>query len=217
MDKIDAIYCINLRRRTDRLKSFLEKFPPMWITKLRIFGAIDGKNHVLTSAEKHVLRNADWNIHNKRGVWGCSFSHEQVFRDIIAKKYKHVIVLEDDAMFSGNFITFEKIVNQLIKHEIGLCFLGPDNHPENTDLRVHNFSNNSVVDGIGTIDFNLGTMSYYIDYCTATDICKIIDEKGHYRAIDYLLYDYFGKRLCSFPPVFSIMKYLGSDIMCDNK
>jgi GR25 family glycosyltransferase involved in LPS biosynthesis len=212
MNHIDVIYCINLRRRTDRLKSFLEKFPKSWITKLRIFGAIDGHNHELSSAEKHVLRNADWDIEMKKGVWGCSFSHEQVYRDIIAKNYKHIIILEDDAIFTGDFLHFEKIVNQLVKHDLGLCFLGPDNHPENTNLNKHTFVKNQTNDEICTIDFNLGTMSYYIDLSTVINICKIIDSKGHYRAIDFLLYDYLKTRYCCCPPTFSINYGLGSDI-----
>jgi len=208
MDNIDIIYCINLRNRYDRLAAFLARFPNRWITKLRIVGAIDGVKHELSDVEKHKLRNADWNIQTKRGVWGCSFSHELVFREIINKKYKRVVILEDDAFFSGNFELYEKIVNQLLLDEINLCFLGPDNHPENTDSNVHNFVNNSL---IFPINFNLGTMSYFITLKAAQDICEIIDTKGHYRAIDYILYDYMKQRVCS-TPVFSIQDNLGSDI-----
>lgn len=210
MDKIDIIYCINLHKRADRLAAFLNKFPGSWITKLRIVGAIDGAKHDLSNVEKHKLRNADWNIQTKRGVWGCSFSHELVFREIIHKNYKKVVILEDDALFSGKFELCEKIVNQLLKDEINLCFLGPDNHPENTNSSVHKFTNKGL---IFPIDFNLGTMSYFITLKAAKDICEIIDTKGHYRAIDYILYDYMKQRLCSIP-VFSIQDNLGSDINC---
>lgn len=208
MDKIDLIYCINLRRRVDRLEAFLNVFPEQWITKLRIVGAVDGSNYELSESEKHKLRNADWNIEKKRGVWGCGFSHELVFREIIAKKHERVIILEDDAIFSGTFSDLEKIVNQILKQDLNLCFLGPANHPENTNLTKHKFI---YSDTIYPIDFNLGTMSYYITLAAATDICGIIDSKGHYRAIDYMLSDYMKQRFCS-SPVFSVNGNLGSDI-----
>jgi GR25 family glycosyltransferase involved in LPS biosynthesis len=211
MDKIDVIYCINLRRRVDRLQAFLHAFPKQWITKLRILGAVDGANHELSASEKHKLRNADWNIDKKRGVWGCGFSHEGVFREIIDKKYRNVIVLEDDAVFSGTFSDFEKIVNQILKQDLNLCFLGPDNHPENTNLTKHKFLGLPDSDMICPINFNLGTMSYYINGSAAEDICRIIESRGHYRAIDYILSDYIKQRFCSVP-VFSINQNLGSDI-----
>jgi len=210
MNSIDAIFCINLRRRVDRLSSFINTFPKQWITKLRIVGAVDGQFHDLSLVEKHKLRNADWNIEKKRGVWGCSLSHEMVFREIILKNYNRIVILEDDAVFSGSFDTFDKIVNQLISNEIGLCFLGPANHPENTILN-HKFQVLLNMDNICSIDFNLGTMAYYITNKTANDLCNIIDTRGHYRAIDYLISDYMKQRLCSLP-VFSIRENLGSDV-----
>lgn len=214
MNQIDSVYCINLRRRRDRLSRFLERFPVAWYPKLRIFGAVDGKNHDLTPSERASLRNADWPIEQGRGQWGCSFSHERIWREIIAKKTEFAVILEDDATLTGDPAVFETVIQSIKESRIPLLFLGPSNHPENTPSRPHLFTN-MVKPGICRIDSNLGTMSYLITRSGAEDLLKIIDERGHYRAIDQLINDYLKSRnnwYCSGPPLFSVDARAGSDI-----
>ena len=214
MNQIDSVYCINLRRRPDRLSRFLERFPANWYPKIRIFGAVDGANHELSASERFALRNADWPIDRGRGQWGCSFSHEQIWRSIIAKKSEYAMVLEDDATLTGDPALFETLIRSVKESRIPLVFLGPSNHPENTPSRPHSFTN-LVKPGICRIQSNLGTMSYLITLSGATDLLKIIDERGHYRAIDQLINDYLKGRdnwYCSSPPLFSVDPGAGSDI-----
>lgn len=212
MDKIGAIYCINLRKRTDRLKNFIDNFPPNYISKLKVVGAVDASNHVLSDEEKAKLKNADWNVNTGRGQWGCSFSHESVWRNIVANNIQYAIVLEDDAVFnrSEDFAEFLKMFNLLdLKH----CYLGPANHPENTIMTPHDFTN-LACPTICKMMSNLGSMSYIISLSGATELLEIIDDKGHYRAVDQLMNDYLKRRnqwFCMSPPCFSVAE-LGSDI-----
>lgn len=212
MDKIDQIYCINLRKRRDRLANFLDKFPNKYMNKLKIVGAIDAQTHVLSEEEKVKLRNADWNINTGRGQWGCSFSHEMVWRNIVETNQSYAIVLEDDAVFNRkeDFTDFLKMFNLL---DLRICFLGPANHPENTLKSPHDFSD-LITPGICKLKSNLGSMSYMISLDGAKDMLKILDKHGHYRALDYIINTYLkeqNKWYCLSPPCFSVDD-LGSDI-----
>lgn len=212
-----SVFCINLARRIDRLKQFLSCFPDFWMNKLKIVNAIDGYTHTLSHAEKWNLRNADWNILKSRGQWGCSFSHEIVWRNIVKENMEYSIVLEDDAkLISEKRINdLEYLIQTIKKQKIHICFLGPNNHPENTKFTPHDFTD-LVFPGICRIKSNLGSMAYIISKNGATELLNIIEKKGHYRAVDQIINDYMkqnGSWFCSSPPFFSINDGLGSDII----
>jgi glycosyl transferase family 25 len=212
MDSIDTIYCINLRRRTDRLTHFLDKYPNNLMGKLKIVGAVDSLTHVLSEEDLVKLKKADWDINVGRGQWGCSFSHESVWRNIIENKLEYAIVLEDDAVFSrkDDLVDFLKMFKML---ELRVCFLGPENHPENTPKTPHDF-NDLQCPCICKLKSNLGSMSYIITLNGAKDLVKIIDTVGHYRAVDQIINDYMKQKqqwFCISPPCFSVAD-LGTDI-----
>jgi hypothetical protein len=213
-DSVKKVYCINLRRRTDRLSRFISSFPDSWMDKLEIIAAIDGCSHILSEAEKHVLRNANWDIEVGRSQWGCSFSHESIWRTIVKEGLEYAIILEDDAIFKGSYLRLEETMKIVKLTNLNICFLGPDNHPENTTANPHDFSD-LVSPRLCRMKSNLGTMSYLISLQGAKDLLKIIEERGHYRAVDQVINDYMkgsGTWFCSAPPMFSINTGLGSDI-----
>ena len=214
MDKVCRVYCINLRRRTDRLTHFLDVFPKTWFDKLALLGATDGQNHVLSAQDRHMLRHANWNIDVGRGQWGCSFSHEAVWRTIVKEQHALTLVLEDDAVFIGSDADLNTIVRSFLETKATVCLLGPSNHPENTPIHPHQF-NDMVAPGLCRVKSNLGTMSYMITLTAAQDLLAILENKGHYRAVDQVLNDYMKQRnawICSAPPQFKLNPALGSDI-----
>jgi hypothetical protein len=211
MNNIDQIYVINLRKRRDRIANFIESVPLAFIEKIKIVGGIDGLNHVLSNDEMKKLRNADWDIEKRRGILGCSFSHELVWRSIIEKGQKNAIILEDDAVFQ--FTECDEFLKMIKLLDIQICFLGPSNHPENID-GSHDFTE-LVGPKICKMKSNLGSMSYLITLEGAKALVKIIDDRGHYRAVDQIINDYMKqiqKWVCSAPPLFSVAD-LGSDIV----
>ena len=213
-DSVKQIYCINLRKRTDRLSRFIDSFPDFWMNKLHIVAAVDGCTHTLSQSEKHNLRNANWDIEKGRGQWGCSFSHEHIWRTIVKEEIEYAFILEDDAIFNGSESRIEETMKMVKLLNLPVCFLGPDNHPENTQSTPHDFTD-LVSPRICRIKSNLGTMSYIISLQGAAALLQIIEERGHYRAIDQVINDYMKQRnewFCSAPPMFSINPGLGSDI-----
>lgn len=214
MNQIDSVYCINLRRRGDRLTRFLSRFPAAWLPKLRIFGAIDGRNHDLTPEERWSLRSANWDIEKGKGQWGCSFSHVAIWQQIIAKNEHTVLVLEDDAIFNGSMDVLAEAIGSMHATGLGLLYAGPNNHPENTISRPHDFSQ-MVAPRICRIQRNLGTMAYIITKGAAFALLKIIEERGHYVAIDHIMNHYAEATaawVCVSPPPFAVDAAAGSDI-----
>lgn len=214
MDLIDSLYVINLRRRLDRLTGFLDSLPAGWAAKTRILGAVDGQNHELSVAERHRLRSADWDIRIGRGQWGCSFSHETVWREMISRKQNLILVLEDDARFIGTEEQLQQSITSMQAGGYDILFVGPSNHPENTSAKPHDFTN-LVAPGIANLKSNLGTMSYLITVKGAAALLKIVEEKGHYRAIDWIMNEYMlGRKawIVSAPPMFRLEESAGSDI-----
>jgi GR25 family glycosyltransferase involved in LPS biosynthesis len=214
MDNICRVYCINLRRRTDRLTQFLDVFPKEWFDKLRLLGATDGQSHTLTQHDRHHLRHANWNIDVGRGQWGCSFSHEAVWRTIAKNRHSLTLVLEDDAVFTGFDLALNQIVRSFLETKARVCLLGPSNHPENTPAQPHDFTD-MVAPALCRVKSNLGTMSYMLTCAAAEDLLAILEEKGHYRAIDQVLNDYMKQHnawICGSPPQFKLNPVLGTDI-----
>jgi len=210
MNNIDQIYVINLRKRRDRIVNFMNSVPSYFVEKIKLVGAIDGSTHVLSNDERQKLLHADWDIEKGRGQWGCSFSHEMIWRTIVEKGQKLAIILEDDAVFQ--FAECNEFLNTVRLSDINICFLGPSNHPENIN-GCHDFTD-LVGPKICKMKSNLGSMSYLITLEGAVALLKIIDQRGHYRAVDQLINDYMksiNKWVCSSPPLFSVAN-LGSDI-----
>jgi glycosyl transferase family 25 len=183
------------------------------MNKLQIVGAVDASSHVLSIEDLEKLKNADWDIKKGKGQWGCSFSHESVWRHMLENNIKYAVILEDDAVFNKNedFTGFLKMFRLL---DLRVCYLGPANHPENTKTNPHSFED-LICPGICRLKSNLGSMSYFISLDGARDLTEIVNKKGHYRAVDQLINDYMKQRnqwFCISPPCFSVAD-LGSDII----
>ena len=103
----DHIYVISMRRRPERL----EKLDAM----LRLLGidytwwpAIDGRTLTMDELNRRGVRMLD-NYRDpyhrrslKMGEIGCFLSHHSVWRDVIDRQYRRVLVLEDDLRFERN-------------------------------------------------------------------------------------------------------------------
>ena len=198
MDNIYRVYCINLRRRHDRLENFLASFPKAWLSKLSIHGAVDGQNYTLTSEDRARLR-----IDMSPNKWGCSFSHEAVWRDLVKNEYKYVIILEDDAVYNGTTTeAMDTFMTAFIQSTATLCLLGS----ENKLSEPHNFTD-IVTPSICSVSSNLGSMSYVITLQGAKDLLTVVDTKGHYQTVDHVINNYMKQRntwICSAPPLFKV-------------
>ena len=108
--QFDEMYLINLKRRPDRLKKFMEKFNQSDLKNNNIlkFNAIDGSildiNKIFISdvAKAEIKQIETTGFRTKhyqltRGAIGCYLSHIQVWEHILDSKHNAAIIFEDDA------------------------------------------------------------------------------------------------------------------------
>ena len=93
---IDDIYVINLERRSDRLKAFLEHHPFLKGYARRL-PAYDGKQLTLTPSLARMFKPNDffW----KKAVMGCALSHMKLWTNLTndSPEIQSFLILEDDA------------------------------------------------------------------------------------------------------------------------
>jgi len=102
----DKIYCINLERRGDRREAMSNTFRELHI-EVEIVKAIEGNEwHWKFDKYPHPLRGFD-------GVAGGTSTQIRIIREAIKKKYKSILILEDDCVFVDQF---NEVFDHKIKH-----------------------------------------------------------------------------------------------------
>ncbi len=113
------IAVINLDRRPDRLSHLYNNAPIMF----RRWPAVDGQN-----LSKHYFQFSDLldTIRNQQrvlGEVGCSLSHYSLWKDHIERhKHNHLLIFEDDVMFSESSKTQYKIMTDEVVSTQGFEF-----------------------------------------------------------------------------------------------
>lgn len=137
MNTIDNILCINLESRKDRWSECVEQFK-----KLNIENLVQRYPSVL----------------NKIGILGCTMSHVNCIKIAKEKKYKNVLILEDDVVFNTDIFydvlikTFNQLDSNNLKYD--MVYLGGN-------LRGHD---NKLIDkNLAKIVFAKTTHAYIIN------------------------------------------------------
>lgn len=88
-DNFDKTYLINLKNRPDRLKSFQEEVTKYDLGNYDVFTAINGKE--IKNKPNSVLSD---------GEIGVILSNIEILKDAKEKKYKKILIVEDDCYFT---------------------------------------------------------------------------------------------------------------------
>lgn len=110
LNHFDGIIYINLDKRTDRKKKLEKELEKI---------SIDPHKIIRVSAYDDELN----------GVRGCAYSHIQALEFSIQKKWKNVLVLEDDCLFIEDRKEIDSYINNFIRHfqnDWDVFFLGTD-------------------------------------------------------------------------------------------
>lgn len=127
-DYFDCIYVINLKRRPDRLEHIVNQFKKI-NTEFKLIEAVDG-NAILTN-------NKVGNGWNFKGVTGCAYSHKKVYQDAIDNNYRSILVVEDDNVFTDNFINdFLFFINQ-VPADWDMLYFGGNHQVKNKAVNVN--------------------------------------------------------------------------------
>ncbi len=120
--KIDKVFIINLKRRTDR-KSFMMEQMKRWnISNYEFFEAIKPTleevlewNKDYCSNESNIMGGVKGKFDRYRiGSLGCLKSHYEIIKESLKRGYKKILILEDDTMFLKSFdnvFIFSKQIN----------------------------------------------------------------------------------------------------------
>ena len=103
-------YLINLKRRFDRLKHFINKYPLEYIN---IIYGFDGKN-IKNESEEESKWYTKFSL--SPGERGCFITHMRIYSDMIKNNIEYALIMEDDAIFCDNFKSrFETVMSELPK------------------------------------------------------------------------------------------------------
>lgn len=107
-------FLINLDRRQDRYKEWLEQRPEPWpFAEVERYRAIDGKL---------VPTPTQWR--NGQGAWGCYRSHLNILEKCLMEEVTSYVVFEDDAAFCEDFVELYQAYVRNLPKDWGLAYLG---------------------------------------------------------------------------------------------
>ena len=185
LSKSFNIKVINLKRRTDRLKSITEKLQSESLP-FDVFEAIDGTTLQLTEDIKRIFKDNDFNY--RRGVIGCALSHIALWKELVKSECPYYLIIEDDASFCKNFKVKISELESVISQK-DLLFFGYIMHTANKNDNKQYFVNSNTIT-INSIQKQLyvgGTHCYSITKKAANEMLNYIDTFGVKHGIDYLL------------------------------
>ena len=116
MDDIDRVFYINLEERTDRRELIEKQFQDYGITNYERF-----------NAHSHKI-----------GSVGCGRSHESILKIAKERKYKRILIFEDDFDFLVSKDEFNENMNKLKNVNFDVCFLSYNLH-EYSDITDYDF------------------------------------------------------------------------------
>lgn len=183
LEYFDAIYCINLRKRTDRKNLFYKEIDKIWLwKKITFFEGIEKKN---------------WHL------W-CLLSHRKIVQ--IAKKngYKNVLVFEDDAeLIESNANQLKEALKDLLTQKWSMFYLWctfsfadfPYLEKSNSIYRVRWWLSTHA------IAYNSEFYDHFLEITSDSE--RIIDK---YKAIDVYLSLFWQESYNAYMPLLPIFK-----------
>ncbi len=195
-------YVINLKRRPDRLKKFVDTNEHAIKALLpEIYYGTDGK---LLEPENKILKlfeTGDFNY--RKGIMGCALSHINIWMDVITNKLSTdiAIVFEDDAIIDPNInVNLPRIIKLLPRlEEWDILYLGNFLYDEKETKKEHVLFTDSSQSGVelsinkwttaDEIKKNMGgTHGYIINRFGAMKLLDHVKHFGVYNGIDWVMF-----------------------------
>lgn len=117
----DDIYCINLKNREDRWKSFLSEMARLNITDFKRFDAVNGKELDYT--------NLSYSRNLLSGELGVLMSHINLIKEAKERNLDSILVMEDDVYFTDEIYKINDYLNSIPK-DWNFIYFGA-NHNQN--------------------------------------------------------------------------------------
>lgn len=127
MENLDYIFFINLEKRPDRKKHFLEQCTKHGLPfeKIMRFDAIDGTTYGFEERHYKMFEDAIYKhqpFANK--IMGNQLSHYHILKLMVKEGYQNILVLQDDAIFRPNFLGYLDNIMKNIPQDAQIVNLG---------------------------------------------------------------------------------------------
>jgi GR25 family glycosyltransferase involved in LPS biosynthesis len=187
-----GIFVINLKHRSDKLEIIKKQLDKLKIFEYTVVDAVYGESlsddHIKEYADIEVFNNILDGRNLTKSEIGCSASHNEIYKKIVAENYSHAIVFEDDVIIKNIFV---KILRQLKSGDLGfrfdfllLGYFGPGTSTARTAFIDTNFVKTTILEfSESAREENgiWGTHAYVISNCGAKKMLAIND-KVRFRA-----------------------------------
>ncbi len=231
MDKIDKVFYINLERRPDRNKHFIQscnnvKLP---IDKIERFNAFDGKVYKPSLSELKMFISCDFKNRPFTNNIICNqLSHYYLLRKIIDNNYNYALICQDDVYFRNNFIDYIDKLMGCLPPDAEIINIGFHSYCVGKDFKAWNLTNSSkedfillgnekINDYICKLNKNINpcSLAYIVTLQGAKNLINYFDSVGFLRATDWNFNDYCTQKNIfygSIPVLCTGNPELGSDI-----
>lgn len=123
MEKIDRIYIINLKERSDRWSNCIKQLTKYNIINYERFDAIRPdltKIDPIQYSKNNMKLSKNYII----GALGCKLSHLSIINDAKINNYSKILILEDDFLLCNNFIKkYNNIIKDINENNINYAML----------------------------------------------------------------------------------------------
>jgi GR25 family glycosyltransferase involved in LPS biosynthesis len=144
----DRIFIINLKRRPDRKEQMINKLKKAGVTNYEFVEAIDGTSEPCMSLYNAKIKSRQFI--DSSGAFGILYSVLKVLTFAKMKKFKTIIILEDDAIFHKDFAaTFNSRIKNI--PEWKLLYFGTSMHCWRFNERCHINQSKQYLKAEGTI------------------------------------------------------------------
>ena len=208
MNKIDKLYYINLDKRTDRNEHFLNECDKATIPshKIKRFSGYDGDTYEFDEDDLALFGRVDYRGKPfEKKIIGNQLSHYHILKEMVEKRYKYILICQDDVIFKDNFIIeLEKVIDNIPSNaelvNIGFHkfaayqhFIPWDlNSTDDFDLLGHTKVNDHICYLQNTI--NPCSLAYIVTLKGAISLLVHFKRNGFLRATDWNYNDYLNQK-----------------------
>jgi len=203
MDKIDKLYYINLERRVDRKEHFLNECKKANIPdyKIKRFEAFDGNSYDFDEDDLILFRKVDYLGKSfEKKIIGNQLSHYYILQEMIEKRYKYIIICQDDVIFRDNFLLYLNRVMNSIPSDAEIINIGFHKFAAYEHFVPWDFSNANDLDQLGVkLNDNICILNKTVNPCSlayivtlkgAINLVLFFKRYGFFRATDWNYNDY---------------------------
>lgn len=232
MDKIDKVFYINLKRRSDRNEHFVRSCladAQIPIDKIERFEALDGKTYIPIEKETQMFSKCDYLDKSYYNNILCNqLGHYYILKEIIKNKYRYAIVCQDDVYFRKDFQSYITGLIDNLPDDAEIVNIGLHSYcvyqnfvpwdlsslPNDDCMKISETKINNYICKLKK-NINPCSLAYIVTLQGAINLVEYFDNNGFLRATDWNFNDYLCSKninYCSLPVLCSGNPNLSSDI-----